>query len=284
MTRVRRVLSAVAAAATISVVGMPGASAASTDEGMLRLAHLSPDTPAVDVYVDSVSAPGVGITLPGVDYGTISDYQALTAGTYAVSMRKAGAPATSPPVLSTTVQVDGDSASTVAGLGKFADLGLTVLDDDLAAPPAGQTRVRLISAASAATSLDVSVSGTPVATGLAFAKVSDYVAVPAGSTALHVTNGAGAPVDLPVDLAAGSVYSLVVLDGPSGLTVRTAVDAASPGVVPVGGVETGAGGTATDPTAPVGRLALAVLAVLAVAVTLWMRLPRRARAPRHAAR
>jgi hypothetical protein len=283
MTRPLRALGVLATAVTLAAVGMPGASAAATDQGMLRLAHLSPDTPSVDVYVDSVSAPGVGITLPGVGYGAVSGYQALAAGTYAVSMRKAGAPATSPAVLSTTVEVDPDSAHTIAGLGRFADLGLTVLDDDLAAPPAGQARVRLISAASAAPTLDASVGGAPVATGLGFSKVSDYVDVPGGSTSLQVTPGGGTPSDLPVDLAAGSVYSLLVLDGTNGLTVQPALDAASPGVVPVGGVETGAGGTATAPGAPAGRLVLAALAVLALAVTLWLRVPRRTRAPRHAA-
>ena len=283
MNRVHRGLCLVAATVTASFVALPGASAAPADEGMLRLAHLSPDTPAVDVYVDSVSDPDEGITLPGVDYGTISDYQAVAPGTYAVSMRTAGAAPDSPPVLSTTVEVAGDSARTVAGLGTFADLGLSVLDDDLATPPPGQARVRLISAAASAPSIDVSVGGTSVASGLDFAGVSDYVDVPSGATSLQVTSG-GAPTALPVDLAAGSVYSLLVLDGASGLTVQTAVDAASPGVVPVGGVETGAGGTAAGPGTPVGQLVLASLAVLAVAVTLWMRLPGRTRAPRHSAR
>ena len=51
------------------------AQAAPDGNGLLRLAHLSPDTPAVDVYVDAVADPEAGITLEGVDYGTVSDYQ-----------------------------------------------------------------------------------------------------------------------------------------------------------------------------------------------------------------
>ncbi len=108
--------------------------AGAADTGMLRLAHLSPDTPSVDVYVDSVSSTDTGIVLTGVGYGTVSGYQSVPAGTYTVSMRSAGAPATSAPVLSTTVTVDPGTAFTVAGVGTFAQLGLTVLDDDLTPP------------------------------------------------------------------------------------------------------------------------------------------------------
>ena len=165
--------------------GLPAASAAG--EGRLRLAHLSPDTPAVDVYVDSVADPAADVTLPGVSYGTVSDYRDVPTGTYTVSMRKAGADPKTPPVLSTTVQVGDGAARTVAGVGRFADLGLRVLQDDLATPPAGQARMRVVAAAAQAGTVDVSLpGGTSVATGLPFAATSGYVDVPAGQTALQV--------------------------------------------------------------------------------------------------
>jgi hypothetical protein len=285
MQRARRVLGVLAAAATVSMAGLPAASAAAADDGLLRLAHLSPDTPAVDVYVDSVSTPGAGITLKGVDYGTVSDYQQVAPGTYAVSMRSAGAAADSPPVLSTTVEVPQKGARTVAGLGRFADLGLSVLDDDLTTPATGSARVRLIAASAAAGTIGASVGGTSVSSGLDFANASGYVDVPGGATTLQVTPANGSPTDLPVDLAPGSTYSLLVLDSSGGgLTVSTALDAASPGVVPVGGVEAGAGGTAVDDSLPAGRLALAGLAVAALLLTVRVRLPHRGRSARHAAR
>src|SRR5687767_15272142 len=52
---------------------------------------LSPDTPAVDVYVDSVADPDTGIVLNGVGYGAVSEYQDVPPGEYTVSMREAGA-------------------------------------------------------------------------------------------------------------------------------------------------------------------------------------------------
>jgi hypothetical protein len=283
----RRVVRATGAA-LLAVAGLitGGTAQASTSDGsgMLRLAHLSTDTPAVDVYVDAVADPASSITLEGVGYGTVSDYQDVAPGSYTVSMRAAGASPDTPPVLSTTVEVTADTARTVAGVGDFADLGLAIIEDSLETPPSGQARVRVLAGASNAETLDVGLAGgTAVTTGLEFATTSDYVDVPAGSTALTVAAGDAAPVELPVELAPGSVYSLVVLDADGGLTVRPVLDAAGPGVMPAGGVETGAGGMAdavgTGPSTGVVVLALGAAGAVLVAGAR----SRRGRA-RHAAR
>ena len=260
----RRVVRTAAVAALLSAVGLTGGTARAADDGngLLRLAHLSPDTPAVDVYVDSVADPDAGIVLTGVGYGAVSDYQDVPPGEYTVSMREAGAAETAPPVLSTTVEITEGSARTVAGVGLFADLGLKVIEDALETPPEGQARVRVLAGASNAESLDVTLAdGTEVASQLEFAATSDYVDVQAGSTALQVAAEGDDPTELPVDLAAGAVYSLVVLDDADGLKVQPVLDAAGAGVVPQGGVETGVGGSAAS-----GLLGVAALGTGAVVV------------------
>lgn len=283
MHRLPRALCAAAIVLASSAAGLPSAAAA--DGGLLRLAHLSPDTPAVDVYVDSVADPDAGITLRGVDYGAVSDYQAVAPGTYTVSMRSAGDDPGTPPVLSTTVEVGADSARTVAGVGPFADLGLAVLRDDLTLPPSGQSRLRVIAAAANAPTLDVALpGGAPLASGLEFSQSTDYVDVPAGQADLQVTPEGAEPTGVPVDLAAGSVYSVLVLDEPGGgLTVRAVLDAASPGVVPVGGVETGAGGTAGASSLVLVAGGIAVLTTIGLLATSTCRLPAGPRRARHAA-
>jgi hypothetical protein len=268
--RLVRALVAATLAAGVSALGLPAANAATG--GLLRLAHLSPDTPSVDVYVDSVGNPADKLLLRGVAYGTISNYQQVPPGIYTVAMRTSGAAASTPPVLSTTVQVTGRSARTVAGVGYFAKLGLEVLTDDLALPRAGKARLRVISAAATAKTLNVSLAGAaPVAADLPFAKSTGYFDVPAGGTTLEVAPSGAAGTTLPVTLAAGSVYSVVVLDKKGGgLEVRTVLDAASPGVMPVGGVETGAGGAAGGHSGlgTPGRLVAAAIAVLATLALL----------------
>jgi hypothetical protein len=278
MRRAIRALYVTGIIAVLAALGLPAAWAA--DDGMIRLAHLSPDSPSVDVYVDNVADPGARITLTGVGYGSVSPYQSLPPGTYTVSFRAAGADPASPPKLSTTADVGPGTARTVAGVGLFANLSLAVLDDDLSLPPAGSARVRVISAAATAPSVDVSVGGTTLASGLAMGKAGDYVDIPGGQTTLRITPQGGPPAEVPVTVDAGSVYSVLVLDQQGGgLTVTPVLDAASMPTVPAGGVETGAGGTAEAPvSAPV---AVAVLVVLALLGT-HLRRAGRSR-PRHAA-
>jgi hypothetical protein len=271
----------------LCALGLPPAAAApdaASGTGLLRMMHLSPDTPSVDAYIDSVSAPGAGVVLPAVSYGDVSPYRTVPAGTYTVSARGAGADPASPPVLATTVTVAAGTATTIAGVGAFAELRFAVLPDDLTLPPAGQARARVVNAAATGSPLDVSLGGgSTLADGLAFGDSTAYTDVPGGAGTLSVTPDAADPTQLPVQLDAGSVYTVLVLDRDGGgLAVTTALDAASPGVVPVGGVEAGAGGTSNG--APVGPFVLAALALTALLLTVRARLPRGRRPARHAAR
>jgi hypothetical protein len=231
------------------------------------------------VYVDSAADPGADVTLPGMGYGTVSGYRTLPPGTYTVSLRGAGADPATPPALSTTVEVGAGAARTVAVAGRFAGLGLRVLQDDLATPPPGEARMRVVAAAAQAGTLDVSVAGGPtVARAQPFASTGRYVDVPAGRTTLDVRPGGSAATSLPVDVAPGAVYSVLVLDGSGGgLTVRPVLDAAGPPVVPSGSVAAGEGGTA-GPTAGavVAASAAGISGLSAVGLLLSLR-PRAAR-------
>ncbi|CAN5239997.1 DUF4397 domain-containing protein [soil metagenome] len=211
----------------------------------LRLAHLSPDTPSVDVYVTSAADPADNLLLRGVDYGTVSDYQRVDGGSYTISMRPAGADEDTAPVIATTLNAEQGSAHTVAGVGRFADLGLRVLDDDLTLPPTGQSRVRVIQASASQPTLDVALQdGVTLAEDLDFATTTDYSLVPPGEWVLEVSGASSPTTTLPFTVDAGSVYSVLILDQANGgLSVAPRIDAASTGVIPAGSVETGAGGS-----------------------------------------
>jgi hypothetical protein len=188
------------------------------------------------------------LTDPGPDvatdlgYGDVTDFAPVPAGSYAVSLRAAGSPRSTPPELTARVDVPAGGARTVALSGLFADLSLQTLADDLSAPPGGAARVRVLSGASGVPSLDVHLDGGPaLTTGLRFGQAGDPVDVPAGRVSV-LLDGA---TPLPVDLRPGTIDTLLVLDAPGGgLTVRVVQDAAGPAVTPVGAVEAGGGGTA----------------------------------------
>ncbi|WP_346619774.1 DUF4397 domain-containing protein [Blastococcus montanus] len=226
--------------------GLAAPARAATDDpapGSLRVAHLSPDTPAVDVSLAPAAAPGTVLTDPGptlvagLRYGGLSHYRELPAGAYAVSIRAAGAPPGTPPVLSRRVDVPPGQARTVLIGGAFAELSLAPVDDDLGAPPPGAARVRVVAATT--DGLDVALTGGPeLATDLGAPGVGPYVTVPGGRY-LARADGAG---DTAVELPAGSVVTLLALDRPAGgVELRAVVDATGPAVRPVGGVAAGGG-------------------------------------------
>lgn len=211
----------------------------------LRLAHLSPDTPSVDVYVGSVGNPDESFVLPGVGYGAVSPYRALATGPYVISMRAAGAPADSPPVISTTVDARANAAYTVAGVGMSAELGLSVLDDRLDMPAAGRASVRVINAATSAPLVDCGpAGGEPWARDVRFGTSTGYADVPLGTWDLEVTSAGRAAAKLPVLIDSNSVYTVLLVDRAGAVETVLYRDSAGSGTVPTGGVETGFGGAA----------------------------------------
>ena len=229
------VLAAAVAALALVVVPTAPATAASRD-GWVRLAHMSPDTAAVDVTLSSLSG-GVLFRLDDVAYGAISKYMRLPAGTYALAMRPAGS--TDPdatPVVSGSVQVQAGEAGTVAAIGLNKDLETKAFSADLAEPAGDQAKVRIVQASVKHDSVTVTDGSTSLADGAAFGKVGDYVDVPAGKTTLDLSSGSdSATVD--EDFSAGSAHTLFVIDdAKGGLTVSAALDSAASTVAPVGAV------------------------------------------------
>src|SRR5450755_3301233 len=112
-------------ALALAILGYAGPAArASAGFGYLRLAHLSPNTPPVDVYLYSFGDGSATIVLKHVSYGTVSPYERVASGEYTIAMRSAGAASASKPVLSTTVEVTSGDAYTVAGMGPLKALRL----------------------------------------------------------------------------------------------------------------------------------------------------------------
>src|SRR5258708_6222653 len=103
-----------AALAASPASAAPASSAPAT--GWLRLAHLSPNTPPVDVYLYNFGNAAARTVLKHVGYGTVSTYLPVKAGEYTVAMRSAGAAATAPPLPSTEVKARSGHAYTVAGM------------------------------------------------------------------------------------------------------------------------------------------------------------------------
>ena len=90
MARLRALAGAILAAAQVLAFAAPASANGGTAE--VRAFHNSPDTPAVDIYVNGAK------TLSDVTYGTLSDYLEVPRGTYTCRSRWPRPPrATRPP-------------------------------------------------------------------------------------------------------------------------------------------------------------------------------------------
>jgi len=163
----------------------------------LRAVHASPDAPGVDIYVEGSTQPLV----QGLDYGEVTDFVSVPAGTYNIQLRPAGAASTSAPVFETgdlTVS-DGDVITAVAtGLLASNDpadrFRVLPLFDEFDPASSGNVRVRIVHASPGAPTvgIDVGNDGSPEIAALE--RFAD-------------TGGAG------IDLPAGSELQIGILAG-----------------------------------------------------------------------
>lgn len=269
--RAAALCAAVLVLVTGAVATGPSAGAAST--GYVRLAHLSPGTPKVDVYLTSFRGGSFSKVLPGVGYGVVSPYLRVAAGAYTVGMRLAGADPDSPPVLSTNVTVAPRQAYTVAGVGPESELKLRVLHDRLAQPSSATAAVRVVQASLTAPIVDVMTStGMSIVTSAKFPSTSRYFEVPAQRWMLEVRRHGSNKVVArrSIDLPGGMIETVLVLDDAKGVALKVTTDAAGGSATPTGGVAAGLGGAADrrEPAPPDRRPLVAALTLLVAGLAL----------------
>jgi Domain of unknown function (DUF4397) len=215
--------------------------------GWVRLANLSDGSPAVDIYLLPFGDTANPTVLRAVSYGDVSSYLPVSAGQYTVAMRPVGASASSPPIVSVNFMVSAGSNYTVASLGPVSGRRLEVLKDQMDGS-SGAALVRVIQASLKQDQVTVSVGGDVLAQQLSFGAVTSYMTVQPGTEAVQFSDSAQ-KTDMSVNLASGSVHTIVVLDGSAGLKVDALTDAAGSSKAPAGGAATGFGGTAPRPPA-----------------------------------
>jgi hypothetical protein len=277
---IRLAVAGLTAPLALLLVVAPAASAQSTGDGFVRLAHLSPNTPAVDVYLYSFGDSTAQLVLHHVSYGTVSPFESVAAGEYTVAMRPAGAAPSTKPVLSTTLDVTAGDAYTVAGMGPESALRLEVFDDPLTTP-SGAALVQVLQASLLQDTVSVTVGGQALTSGLRFGDASGFLTVPAGTWTVQAA-GPSETASQQLTFAAGSVYTLAVLDEPSGLGIDDLLDAAGSTVAPASGVQAGLGGAAARPGAPSLPWAVTGAVGLLLTVVGTVFVSRRRRPARHA--
>src|ERR671911_1517149 len=207
LSNVRRVLVLGLAVLMALTLTVPAFAQSGGGQAQVRVAHLSPDAPNVDVSVNGEPVAA----LQNVPFGTISPYLPLPAGSQRVTVYPAGD--SSQPVIDTPVDLAPGGAYTIGAVGLVSDGSLRpqVYQDDLTPPAQGNSKLRVVHASPDAGPVDVlPAGGAPLVSGLQFPNASPYAQVPAGTYTLNV-NAAGTnttAISVPnATVASGGVYS-----------------------------------------------------------------------------
>lgn len=180
----------------------------------VRVVHASSDAPAVDVLVNEAAV------LEDVPFGVASGYLELLSGTYSIAVAASSSGAR---VIEADVTLAPQADYTIAAVNQLASIEPLILEDDNAAPGAGNVKVRLVHAAVLAGAVDVYITPpggdlagvTPTISGFEFKANSGYLEVPAGDYQVRITVAGTQQVAIDtgsLSLADGVVRSAFALD------------------------------------------------------------------------
>ncbi len=154
--------------------------AAAFGASQVRVAHLSPDAPAVDIHVDGSAV------LTAVPYAVFSPYLELPAGMHQLDVFVSGT--TTDPVISANLEFAEGASTTVAATGLLANgsFGPVVFEDMRESDPEMHW-VRFIHSAGDAPPVDITLpDGTVVFGNVAFNQATDFLALEPGDYSLEV--------------------------------------------------------------------------------------------------
>ena len=160
-------------------------SSSATGTALVRVAHLSPNTPAVDIWLDGKVVDG----LKNVPFKAVSGYLSIPAGKHDIAVYVAGT--SSNPAIDVKGLALDAKAYTVAAIGVLGGTGAQALKpavfvDDLTSK-AGKARVRVIHASPDAPAVDVAVQGGAVVVpNLAYPSATGYLELDAGAYPLEI--------------------------------------------------------------------------------------------------
>jgi hypothetical protein len=185
VARLRVLVGAILAAVLVLAFAVP-ASAHGGGTAKVRAFHNSPDTPAVDIYVNGAKA------LSDVTYGTLSGYLEVPRGTYNLQVKVAPSTTDDPAALKADVRL-GSRPTTIAAIGSLTgDGGPLQLkvprDRDTVSRYLTRLRVAHTSPDAPAVDVQVKLAGHwyRIVRDLEFGEATGYLVLPAWSYRLRI--------------------------------------------------------------------------------------------------
>ena len=220
--------------------------------GWIRVGHLSPKVPPVDIYF-APFGQAEKVVIRKAGYGAVTPYSSLDPGKYTLSMRPADAASSTPPALSATIDVAERTAYSLLVFANGPDS--TLKGDPRHRRPhrAGRRQGPAPDRRGVGGDRPGQRRGPdrrPDRQGRRLRlQTSPYVDVPEGRWPLQLTGGT-VQSTANVDVRAGTSTTLLVTENSGALKVNPISDGASLPEPPKLGVETGGGGTAPSSGRP----------------------------------
>jgi len=177
------------------------------NQSVIRLLHASPDTPAVDIYVNG------DLVTQDLSYEEITDYHTVVPGEHNVKVFLTGE--TTNPVVDVDLQVTGEEPTTIAVVGTMPQVSLLPVIQAMKCPDSQQALVRFVHLSPDAPLVDITLpDSTKLLTEVEYQEVSDYLPVKEGTYDFQVRpSGIDTVIfDIPgINFKSGQLYTVYAL-------------------------------------------------------------------------
>jgi hypothetical protein len=185
----------------------------------IRVIHLSPDAPGVDVFVNGTSR-----VIQNLEFADGTDYLEVDEGTYSFNVSAAGSMASESVLDIENISLMGDKYYTAIAYNELSGISALAIEDDFSGLSSDNIRVRAIHAAAAVGQVDIwniPETGDPslLYENVDFGVAGETIDIPAGAYTLgfDVDNDMTPDVifELP-SLAAGTIANVFAVNDSSG--------------------------------------------------------------------
>ncbi len=192
----------------------------------VRIGHFSPDTPAVDIYVNGV------VSVEALEYPNMIGLVGLASGEYEIAVAPSGTSIEEAAIGPLTLTFAANTLTTIAAVGSLeaGTLTATFTSDSIAGLPSGNAQVNVLHAIEGAPTVNVVAGDTPLVTDLAYpGELGDndgffiLDTVPTGTYDLSIVTAADGTEILALpgtELMDNTFYLIVAIGTPDSPEVR----------------------------------------------------------------
>ncbi|WP_253201563.1 DUF4397 domain-containing protein [Clostridium sp. DSM 17811] len=150
-----------------------------TMNSYIRVLHSSPNSPAVDVYINDI------LKFRNLTYGTFTDYVEVISGDYNIKLYPAGTKIT--PVLNKNIFIPKEKIYTVAAIGTLPNIDLLLVLEPKVNNPSNNAYIKFAHLSPNAGAVDVTLpDGKILFKNVKYKESTDYIEVPPGTYTLEV--------------------------------------------------------------------------------------------------